>query len=220
MNDIAFASDSSCRFRESKYAFRRGSIRLYWDSVISRSIAWIASMILEVAITIFTPRRTLNYLEFRYYIHVTELNWSTHCSVKQHNITGLKYLGQTTKDPYTYKGSGVHWCNHLKVHGNDVSTEIIGTYETKEELKVAGIYYSDMWNVEASDDWANLWEEAGMGRPPIGRKAMSDAERQARFRRAHKPPTIKDKLANAEARIVALETELKELKRKSRQPQP
>ena len=44
--------------------------------------------------------------------------------VKTHNVTGLKYLGQTKRNPITYKGSGKRWNNHLNVHGNNVTTEI------------------------------------------------------------------------------------------------
>jgi hypothetical protein len=93
--------------------------------------------------------------------------------VKQNNTTNLKYLGQTQRDPYKYKGSGKYWVQHLKKHGNEVTTYIIGMYDTKEELKAAGIYYSDLWNViEARDPftgkkyWANLKEEAGDGGKP------------------------------------------------------
>jgi len=27
---------------------------------------------------------------------------------KTHNVTGLQYLGKTTRNPFTYKGSGVY----------------------------------------------------------------------------------------------------------------
>ena len=45
---------------------------------------------------------------------------------KTHNVTGLKYLGQTTSnDPYAYPGSGVYWTAHLKIHGDNCTTEIL-----------------------------------------------------------------------------------------------
>ena len=83
--------------------------------------------------------------------------------VKTHNVTGLKYLGQTTCDPYSYMGSGIRWTRHLKKHGFDITTEIIGEYYNKEDLKRQGIYYSTLWNVKESTEWANLTEENGMG---------------------------------------------------------
>lgn len=83
--------------------------------------------------------------------------------LKTHNITGLKYLGITTKNPVIYKGSGKYWLLHLNKHGNDVSTEILGQYDTKEELKEAGLYYSKLWNIVESDSFANLAPEKGGG---------------------------------------------------------
>jgi hypothetical protein len=83
--------------------------------------------------------------------------------IKQHNQTFLKYLGYTSRDPYRYKGSGKYWKRHLKTHGNNVDTYIIGTYETKEKLKEAGIYYSHIWNVVESNEWANFKPEEGDG---------------------------------------------------------
>lgn len=84
--------------------------------------------------------------------------------VKTHNKTGLKYLGQTSaKDPHLYPGSGVYWKSHLKKHGYDYSTEILKECQTKEELAAAGIYYSNLWNVIESEEWANLKVEQGDG---------------------------------------------------------
>ncbi len=81
---------------------------------------------------------------------------------KVHNITGLKYLGQTIRKDYdVYRGSGTRWTNHIKKHGYDVTTELLGLYTTKEELKDAGRYYSKLWDVVESEEWANLREEAG-----------------------------------------------------------
>ena len=83
---------------------------------------------------------------------------------KTHNNTGLKYLGKTiSADPYKYPGSGVYWTNHLKVHGNDVTTEILKECQSEEELIEWGKHYSLLWNVVESDEWANLTEEAGPG---------------------------------------------------------
>jgi len=84
--------------------------------------------------------------------------------VKTHNKTGLKYLGQTSAiDPHKYSGSGVYWKSHLKKHGYDYSTEILKECQTKEEIKELGIYFSKLWNVAESDEWANLKIEQGDG---------------------------------------------------------
>ena len=84
--------------------------------------------------------------------------------VKTHNKTGLKYLGQTSaKDPHKYSGSGVYWKLHLKKHGYDYTTEILKECQSKEELKNLGTYYSNLWNVIESEEWANLKIEQGDG---------------------------------------------------------
>lgn len=83
--------------------------------------------------------------------------------VKTHNKTGLKYLGQTIRDPFKYKGSGKRWVNHIKKHGYDVTTTIIHKCNNKFELKEFGIYYSNLWNVVESAEWANCTIESGSG---------------------------------------------------------
>lgn len=83
--------------------------------------------------------------------------------VKTHNITGLKYLGKTKNDPYKYKGSGKYWGHHIKLHGYNVTTEILRECQSNKEVKEWGIYYSSLWNIVESNDWANLKLEEGDG---------------------------------------------------------
>lgn len=80
--------------------------------------------------------------------------------VKTHNITGLKYFGQTSaKDPYSYRGSGTYWKNHLTVHGYNVTTEIIGVFSDIEECKKVAVEFSITNRVTESEGWANLMIE-------------------------------------------------------------
>jgi len=88
---------------------------------------------------------------------------SIYLYLKTHNITGLKYLGKTIRDPYKYKGSGIVWSRHLKKHGDYISTTILRNCESKEELKEWGLYYSNKWNVVESKEFANLTPEEGQG---------------------------------------------------------
>jgi hypothetical protein len=83
--------------------------------------------------------------------------------VKTHNKTGLKYLGYTTQDPMLYKGSGVYWMKHLKIHGADISTDVLMTFSCTSALKHWGVYYSDLWDVVNNPVWANLKREEGDG---------------------------------------------------------
>lgn len=83
---------------------------------------------------------------------------------KTHRITGLQYLGKTVStDPHSYPGSGVYWTRHLTIHGNDVYTEILRECYSESELIEWGLYYSKLWNIVESKEWANLTEEAGPG---------------------------------------------------------
>lgn len=84
--------------------------------------------------------------------------------LKQHNVTGLKYLGQTSKsNPYRYNGSGKYWLRHIKVHGNNVTTRILRECNTKEEIKQWGLIYSKLFNIVESKDFANFIPECGSG---------------------------------------------------------
>lgn len=83
---------------------------------------------------------------------------------KTHNKTGLQYLGKTSrKDPHKYKGSGKYWKRHIKKHGYDVSTEILRECQTNEEVKEWGLYYSNLWDIVESVNWANFKPETGDG---------------------------------------------------------
>jgi len=100
---------------------------------------------------------------------------------KTHQVTGLKYLGKTTKDPYTYLGSGLEWKSHLKEFGKFIDTEIIKECHSKEELSEWGRYYSKLWNVVDSVEWANKIPEtggsdSGKNHPCYGRKNLRVAE--------------------------------------------
>lgn len=84
--------------------------------------------------------------------------------VKTHTITGLKYLGKTTKrDPHAYHGSGADWKTHLKEYGAYYITEIIRECQNNKELSYWGRYYSNLWNVAESPIWANRIPETGGG---------------------------------------------------------
>ena len=88
--------------------------------------------------------------------------YPTYLYIKTHNITGLKYFGKTTNDPYRYYGSGKHWTAHLKKHGYNISTEVIGYYTNKDECCRIAELFSSTNNIVESKDWANLIAENGL----------------------------------------------------------
>ena len=79
-----------------------------------------------------------------------------HLYIKTHNITGLKYFGKTVQNPYKYKGSGTYWRRHIETHGNNVTTEVIGSYTNKEDCMKDAIAFSMNNNIAESVEWANL----------------------------------------------------------------
>lgn len=84
---------------------------------------------------------------------------------KKESPLGLKYLGVTShKNPYTYDGSGIYWNNHIKFHNFsciDIATDILLETSDKKELCFWGMYYSKIWNIVKSEEWANLVIEDG-----------------------------------------------------------
>lgn len=105
--------------------------------------------------------------------------------VKTHNITGLKYFGKTTrKDPYKYKGSGIYWLKHLRKHGSNFTTEIIGTFDNEEACTKVALAFSAIYNIAHSKEWANLKEENGLDGSPKGvvfTDEHKDKIRQSRY---------------------------------------
>jgi hypothetical protein len=91
--------------------------------------------------------------------------------IKQHNITGLKYFGKTiSKDPYSYRGSGNRWINHLKIHGDDISTLWCELFTDVDVLVEFATQFSIENKIVESDMWANLIDENGLdggGSPSI-----------------------------------------------------
>ena len=110
----------------------------------------------------------------------------TYLYIKQHNETGLKYFGKTTRNPFTYEGSGLYWKKHLKKHGNDVTTTWVQAFDNIEKLNEYAIRFSEENDIVEAKDWANLKIENGLdgGRDPgfIGVEP-SDEVRKARSKR-------------------------------------
>ena len=110
--------------------------------------------------------------------------------IKQHNVTGLKYFGKTTKkDPLRYPGSGVHWIRHIKKHGNDVSTIWCQLFTSKEELTACAIKFSEENNIVESKEWANLMLENGLDGNSYGNRHSVEARKKMSVS-AKKPKSI------------------------------
>jgi hypothetical protein len=83
--------------------------------------------------------------------------------IKTHNKTGLKYFGKTScKNPYLYKGSGKYWIRHIKTHGYDVTTEVVGIFEDLLWCSLFALEFSHIHDIVKSKEWANLKPEDGL----------------------------------------------------------
>lgn len=85
-----------------------------------------------------------------------------HLYIKQHQITGLKYFGQTRQNPFSYKGSGKLWLRHIGKYGRSkIDTLSVWSYHEKdiEEAKKTALEFSINENIVESDEWANLMIE-------------------------------------------------------------
>lgn len=109
---------------------------------------------------------------------------------KTHNKTGLKYLGYTENDDvFLYKGSGKRWLDHLKKHGYDIHTEILIVTYSHDEIKAMGEYYSKIWNIVESKEWANLTVEEGRGGNTVSdKKWITNGEKEKYILKTEKIP--------------------------------
>ena len=127
--------------------------------------------------------------------------------IKQHNITGLKYFGKTTrKDPNKYLGSGIRWKNHLCKHGENISTVWTQLFISKEDLVSFALNFSQENKIVESSEWANLKPEDGLmggdtGISDTGRKILRDKSSS----RKHTPEAI-EKIKQARASQKNLRT--------------
>lgn len=106
--------------------------------------------------------------------------YPTFLYIKQHDVTGLKYFGKTSKkDPYKYLGSGKHWRRHIKKHGKDhVRTIWVSEpYTDAKSVSEFALKFSKENNIVESADWANLMDENGLDGGVKGRIVSEEHKR-------------------------------------------
>ena len=114
--------------------------------------------------------------------------------IKTHNITGLKYFGKTTQNPFKYKGSGKYWKAHLKKYGYDVSTEIIFETENLDEIQKVALNFSKENNIVISNEWANLIEENGIDSAQRGHTYNRGRKHSEKFKIMRRDAMIGNKI--------------------------
>jgi hypothetical protein len=128
-----------------------------------------------------------------------------HLYIKTHRVTGKKYFGQTKKDPFEYPGSGTKWGQHLREHGNDVHTEVIGTFVDRDSCKIVARKFSVENDIVKSEVWLNLIPETLGGSNMNGKKVRDSLlakygpdyyKNIAKMNRSEKREATKEKLRN------------------------
>ena len=93
-----------------------------------------------------------------------------HLYVKKCSHCELKYFGKTTKNPYSYKGSGKYWLRHLKSHNVKPETLEIYTFDNENEAKAFALMFSEYNCIVESKLWANIIIENAVDGAPTGHK--------------------------------------------------
>lgn len=89
----------------------------------------------------------------------------TRLYIKKHSITGLRYLGKSSKEDLSrYLGSGKRWSNHIKFHDKEyVTTEWVSDwFNDPYSLQDLALFISECFDIVNSDKWANLKPEYGI----------------------------------------------------------
>ena len=137
----------------------------------------------------------------------------TYLYIKQHFITGLKYFGKTTKDPYKYIGSGKYWNNHIKKHGKEhIDTLWVSELYHDTSIVEPALHFSEENNIVKSKDWVNLIYENGLDGGSFG--IIVSNETKAKMSESRKGKTNSEETrskisAATKGKIVSEETRVK-----------
>ena len=90
--------------------------------------------------------------------------------VLTHNVTGLKYFCKTSQFDivHRYKGSGVYWKRHMRVHGRNVTAGVLGIYFEQDRCVAAALKFSQENDIVKSREWANSILENGLDGAGLG----------------------------------------------------
>jgi len=141
----------------------------------------------------------------------------TYLYIKQHSITGLKYFGKTTGNPYKYNGSGKRWKSHIKVHGKKhIKTIWVSEVYTDTSITEFALKFSIENDIVNSKEWANLIMENGLDGCPFGEKhteetkAKQSASKKGKKRGPHTEETKAKQSASAKGKKRSEESKAKQ----------
>ena len=143
----------------------------------------------------------------------------------EHEKTGLKYFGKTTKYINEkllseYDGSRTEWKEHLKMHGNHIKKTILGIYSldenSKNYVKPVALKFSKENDIVNSKEWANMIPENGLNGGTLQKGCVHSEETKKRMSLAklnssykHSEETRKKIGEASRGRVVSSETKMK-----------
>jgi hypothetical protein len=107
----------------------------------------------------------------------------TYLYVKHHTVTGMRYFGKTTRSEYIllnkYNGSGKRWNLHINKHGKEyIVTEWYMLFTDKDSIKEFALFFSEIFNITKSDNWANIVPEDGLSGGNTGGNKLPRTQEQ------------------------------------------
>ena len=111
----------------------------------------------------------------------------TYLYIKEHAVTGLRYFGKTTRDPYSYNGSGKYWTSHCNKHGWTINTVWTEQFDDLALCQEFAELFSDFFDIVESDSWANLKPETLDGGSAVGVKKSEHARKAMSIAKLGKP---------------------------------
>lgn len=134
----------------------------------------------------------------------------TYLYIKQHSVTGLKYFGKTTKDPYKYQGSGTYWKNHIKKYGKEhVVTLWVSELYTDTSISEFALKFSKENNIIESTEWANMVAENGLDGWLPGQKHSENTKQKQSLANKGKPAHNKGKPSKRRGKTITEEQKAK-----------
>lgn len=106
----------------------------------------------------------------------------TYLYIKEHTVTGMLYFGKTSRSEKflleKYNGSGRHWNNHLKKHGEKfVKTKWYKLFNTEDDCREFAEFFSELFEITESKKWANEKPETGVDGGSNGRKGWNPSDK-------------------------------------------
>jgi hypothetical protein len=134
----------------------------------------------------------------------------TYLYIKQHSVTGLKYFGKTTADPYKYTGSGTYWKSHIKKYDKKhIVTLWVSEIYTDTSISEFALQFSVNNNIVESSEWANLIPENGLDGWLSGKPHSAETKIKQSNANKGKPAHNKGKPSHNKGKSMSEEQKIK-----------